>query len=154
MAINEMKALSIAQPWAECIVSKGKNVENRSWNTKFRGYFAIHASASLDSDRFEVCKDECRIALNPDDVPFGAVVGFAELVEVITEDEVSRDTKKWFGGEYGFVLKNVIKLKKPIPAKGALSFWKVNGALLKACMKQLSSMQIKKMEKNLLSNER
>ena len=26
--IKELKALSIAQPWAECIVSKGKNIES------------------------------------------------------------------------------------------------------------------------------
>lgn len=147
----ELRALSIAQPWAECIVSKGKNVENRSWNTKFRGYFAIHASQSKSADRFEYCRSEMGIRLNPSDLEFGCIVGFAELVDVITEDEITRETKKWFGGEYGFVLKNVIRLKNPVPAKGSLSFWKLRGRALTAALRELSSAQTKKIEGNPLS---
>ena len=57
-SVKSLRALSIAQPWANCIVSKGKNVENRSWNTKFRGYFAIHASQKKDLDRFAYCQEK------------------------------------------------------------------------------------------------
>ena len=149
--IKELRALSIAQPWAECIVSKGKNVENRSWNTKFRGYFAIHASQSKSADRFEYCASELGLRFDQSKLAFGCIVGFAELVEVITEDEVTRNTKKWFGGEYGFVLKNIIRLKNPVLVKGSLSFWKLNGRALSAALKELSSAQIKKIEKNPLS---
>jgi hypothetical protein len=41
-----VKVLSIRQPWAWAILEAGKRVENRSWNTKFRGEFLIHVSAS------------------------------------------------------------------------------------------------------------
>ncbi|MDX6480321.1 MAG: hypothetical protein QOG85_831 [Gaiellaceae bacterium] len=40
-----MKALSLRQPWAWAVIHGGKRVENRVWNTKFRGSFLIHASA-------------------------------------------------------------------------------------------------------------
>lgn len=40
-----MKALSIKQPWASLIVHGIKDIENRSWRTKFRGRIYIHASA-------------------------------------------------------------------------------------------------------------
>lgn len=48
-----MKALSIQQPWAWLIVNGYKDVENRDWNTKFRGRFYVHGmqmrSASVNS---------------------------------------------------------------------------------------------------------
>ncbi len=150
--IKELKALSICQPWAECIVSKGKNVENRSWDTRYRGFFAIHASKAYNPKRFGYLKDY-RIKLERDDVSYGAIVGFAELVETISDDEVTRGTQRWFQGDVGFVLKNVIRLKKPIPVKGALSFWKLSGRELKAALNQLSAAQKKKISKNPLQKK-
>jgi ASCH domain-containing protein len=38
-----MPALSIRQPWAWAICAGCKDVENRSWNTKHRGPFVVHA---------------------------------------------------------------------------------------------------------------
>lgn len=40
-----MKALSIKQPWASLIAHGIKDIENRTWKTKFRGTIYIHASA-------------------------------------------------------------------------------------------------------------
>ena len=148
--IKEMRAFSIAQPWAECIVSFGKNVENRTWNTKMRGFFAIHASASIDKDRFEDCFEEYGIRHDPADLDYGALVGFAELVEVIKAKDVSRKTKKWFEGDYGFVLENVIRLKEPVQIKGSLGFWKLRGEVLNACIGQLSKKYLKKIESSKL----
>lgn len=148
-SIKMIKVLSVCQPWAECIVAKGKNVENRSWNTKKRGYFAIHASAAKDLERFQWLKDY-RLKLDPDDLPYGAIVGFVCLDDVVTKKTLSRNTKKWFAGDYGFVLSGVIKLKKPVPAKGALGFWKLKGIPLKKALSQLSANQIKKIEKHAL----
>lgn len=39
-----MKALSIKQPWASLIASGIKDIENRTWKTKYRGRIYIHAS--------------------------------------------------------------------------------------------------------------
>lgn len=39
------KAISIKQPWAYLICAGIKDVENRTWATKFRGRVYIHASA-------------------------------------------------------------------------------------------------------------
>jgi hypothetical protein len=137
LKIKEMRALSIAQPWAHCIIRKGKNVENRNWTTRYRGTIAIHASLSRSKDRFYWCEKDYGIKLDPDELSYGAIVGFAEIVDVITKKDLTTKTKKWFGGKYGFVLKNIVTLKKPIPIKGALGFWKLKGRKLKKCLKQL-----------------
>jgi hypothetical protein len=39
-----MKALSIRQPYATLVCAGVKDVENRSWSTKYRGRLLIHAS--------------------------------------------------------------------------------------------------------------
>ena len=44
------KGLSIIQPWAAAIAFAGKDIENRSWRTHYRGPLAIHASGKLWKD--------------------------------------------------------------------------------------------------------
>ena len=150
--IKEMRALSVIQPWATAIISKGKNIENRQWNTKLRGYFAIHASQKKDLNGFKYLLDEYSVRLNPDETPYGSIVGLAEIIDVITKKDVTKNTKKWFEGEYGFVLKNIIILKKPVSTKGALGFWKLKGKILHAVLEQLSPAQIKNIAANILGN--
>ncbi len=42
-----MMALSIRPAWAWAIIHGGKDVENRSTRTSFRGRFLVHASLAL-----------------------------------------------------------------------------------------------------------
>lgn len=45
-----MKAISINQPWAWCIVNGYKPIENRDWATQFRGTVLIHAGKKFKED--------------------------------------------------------------------------------------------------------
>ena len=90
-----MKILSIRQPWAYLITQGSKDIENRSWPTKYRGQFLVHASLRLDK---KACLDH---GLDPSKLQTGGVVGIAEIA-----DCVQRHRSKWFEGPYGFVLKN------------------------------------------------
>jgi hypothetical protein len=40
-------ALSIRQPWASLILLAGKDIENRTWETRLRGPILIHAAISM-----------------------------------------------------------------------------------------------------------
>lgn len=102
-----MKALSIRQPWCHRILFEGKDVENRSWPTRFRGPVLIHASKSVA----ELEREERDI------YPRGGIVGHAVIV-----DCVSSMDSDWFFGPYGFVLANVRPLPL-IPCTGALGFF-------------------------------
>jgi len=120
-----MKVLSLKQPWAELILLGKKKIEIRKWNTKFRGKFLIHASKIPDEKSLKKFGFE--------KLPFGFIVGEAELVDVKdyrnkkAEFEKDRDlhlaTSEW--GVFGFVLKNIKRIDK-IPAKGKLNFWNFN----------------------------
>jgi len=116
-----MKALSLKQPYAELILQGRKTIELRKWNTKFRGEFFIHASKSIDKEAMK--------KFNFSELPIGAILGKAELIEVkkySNEIEHQADKDKHLAsaiwGNYGFVLKNPIRIT-PIDCKGALGFW-------------------------------
>jgi hypothetical protein len=42
-----MKAITVRQPWAWAIINAGKDIENRTWNTNFRGRVAIRAGMGM-----------------------------------------------------------------------------------------------------------
>lgn len=52
-----MKTISVRQPYATLIVAGVKDVENRSWNTEYRGRVLIHASKNY-GDVFELSELE------------------------------------------------------------------------------------------------
>ena len=138
---RKMTALCVAQPWAFCIFKKGKNVENRKRSLKKRGTIAIYVSANIKKSRFLECRDECGIDLKPDKMVYGAIIGFVDIVEVIRKKDVVKNTREWFAGPYGYVLKNAIYFKKPVfvrPPNGAVIFWHLRGPELKKCLKQIS----------------
>lgn len=120
-----MKALSLKQPFAELILQKRKVIELRTWNTKFRGEFLIHASKNPDKNAME------RFGFT--NLPVGCIVGKASLVNVKkynNEEEHNKDidlhlaSKSW--GNYGFILDKVERLEVPIECKGRLNFWEFN----------------------------
>ena len=127
-----MMALSIRQPWAWLILHGGKDVENRTWRTNFRGPVLIHAGATMTRADYEAAVLFCAASSLPRDGSHlffptfdelkeqrGGIVGSVEIV-----DCVSFSRSPWFTGDFGFVLKN----PKPLPfmpCKGALNFFEV-----------------------------
>ncbi len=120
-----IKALSIRQPFADKIIFHGKDIENRTWRTKFRGTVAIHAGMKFD-EFVDLSDKEKKKAVR------GAIIGIVDVV-----DCVDKHKSKWFNGPIGFVLKNPRPLKKPIPCKGKLGFWKVPAKIEKEIRRQL-----------------
>jgi len=125
---NEMKCLSIKQPYADLIVSGKKSIELRTWNTKFRGEFLIHASKKID-------KEACDINnIDSDSLAIGAILGKANLYDVKfykNKNSFSRDRSKHLASsnyadhKYGFLLKNAKRFRKPIVKPGKLGFFNV-----------------------------
>lgn len=122
-----MKALSIKQPWAWCIINAYKGVENRSWNTKHRGEFYIHAGKSFDMEGYRWIKRTFPNIPLPKIEEFerGGIVGKAKIINTVHISEsrlLTSDDKPWFVGDYGFILDSPKKLKFT-PLKGRLGFF-------------------------------
>lgn len=118
---ENMKALSLKQPFAELILQGRKRIELRKWNTHFRGDFLIHSSKA--SDKMAMKK------FGFSNLPCGFILGKVKLVEVKkykNKKEHEKDknlhlaSSSW--GDYGFVLENPVRIEK-ISAKGSLNFW-------------------------------
>ncbi|HEY3434284.1 MAG TPA: ASCH domain-containing protein [Solirubrobacterales bacterium] len=135
-----MKALSIRQPWAWLIVRPDlidaearaqawrdrqiKDVENRNWNTRFRGVFLVHASNGMSKAEYAFAHQyaaERGVALPvPEQLQRGGVIGRVTLDEVAGESCAS----PWFMGRYGFLLRDASPLRFT-PMKGRLGFFEV-----------------------------
>lgn len=115
-------ALSIKQPWADLILFRGKDIENRSW--RLPGWMKdqrilIHAGKKPDLDApLRYC---AALAPNPE-LRTGAILGEVTIVDCVTESE-----SEWFLGPYGFVLADPKPWEKPLPCRGQLGFFKVEG---------------------------
>jgi hypothetical protein len=120
-----VKALSIRQPWAWLIAHGHKDIENRSWRTRFRGRVLIHAGATMTQADYLACtlfiadmRTDWRLpACDVLRKECGGIVGEAAIVDCVTAS-----ASPWFVGEYGFVVRDA----RPMPVracKGALSFF-------------------------------
>ncbi len=138
-----MKALSIKQPWAWAICNLPepfkKDIENRTWDTNFRGEFLVHAGKDFDATGY---LRMCRYlkSLNYEgEIPQmkefikGAIVGKANLVDTVKAHE-----SIWFeGGEsinpeiIGYVVEEGTAFKEPIEYKGQLRFFNVPDEIVK-----------------------
>ena len=123
-----MKCLSICQPFAELIIQNKKTIELRTWNTKIRGEFLVHAPIKIRKEAYEKLKINEKLTT-------GAIIGKVELVDVKKYEslkEIKIDKKKHFGSTtsqkriYGFILKNAKPFRIPIPWKGQLGFFDVD----------------------------
>lgn len=132
-----MKALTIRQPWASLVAHGIKDVENRSWSTRFRGKFLIHSAkvfdtnAKLTKKQVEECVNKGVLKRNDDgswdwliDFPRGVILGECELADIKPPAINSDDESIWKEDiAFGLVIKNAKLLEKPIPANGSLGFW-------------------------------
>ena len=120
MSFNHLKALSVLQPWAWLLSNAIKDVENRSWFTRFRGDFLIHAGKKWgpeQRDDLQFVRTQFPDIVLPDSFDLGGIVGKACLI-----DCVDRSSSPWFFGKYGFVVSDAIALPFT-PCKGALQFF-------------------------------
>ncbi|VWD49752.1 hypothetical protein BLA17378_08633 [Burkholderia aenigmatica] len=127
-----MKALSIRQPWAWLIVQGFKDIENRTWPTRFRGRVLIHASKGMTKAEYEdvddylvlSADDDARMLELPDrgDLLRGGIVGVATITDCVLP--AHRKSPWHMEGQFGFQLADA----KPVPfveCKGALGFFDV-----------------------------
>ena len=119
-----MKAITICQPWAYAICYRGKDVENRTWYTSYRGSLAIHAGKSRVWFTGEALNDGSPEPGQSSCV-FGAIVAHCELVDCIRPKALPGNV--WAEGPWCFVLEDVRVLDVPVPYKGAQGLWDVFG---------------------------
>ena len=98
-----MKAITLTQPWATLVAIGAKQIETRSWATRYRGPLAIHAAAGLGPVGGRrglvrvLCGSPFQNTLGPiygygvmniDAMPRGAIVARCELVDCVPSEKI------------------------------------------------------------------
>ncbi len=149
-----MKAASIKQPWASLIAHGIKDIENRTWATKFRGTIYIHTSGkpSFNNLTLNLSHDQIdQIVLNgsfpldarDEKYPKSAIIGTVDIVDCVinhpsiwaekTEGITDCNTREFIPNRnkkpiYNWVLANPVLFEEPIlNVKGKLSLWEFDG---------------------------
>ena len=147
-----MKTITVKQPWAWLIIEGVKDIENRTWPTKFRGRVLIHAAAKpwtwqsllkyLTPAMKSVFDKGGASRTWLDCLTKGKIIGSVEIVDCVINhpsvwaeksqlSENADDGWLYFDHPtYNWVLANPIKFPEPIPAKGKLSFWEFDEKLI------------------------
>jgi hypothetical protein len=105
--VGLIKALSIKQPYPHHIFHDGKDVENRDWPTRGRGWVIVHAGKKTDGPTPKSLGD----------LPRGGIVGMMRITDCVENMD-----SRWFFGRYGFVIGESFPLPF-IPCKGQLGFF-------------------------------
>lgn len=134
-----MKALSGRQPWWWAILHAGKRIENRVWNTSYRGPILLHAAKGcttaeyVEALRWMLAAGVLKTTLgvpSSREMQRGGIVGRARIVDVMPPhrpellypDGVDR---RWhMRDQFGFVLADVEPLPF-VPLKGSLGLFNV-----------------------------
>ena len=132
---NNMKCLSVQQPWASAICTGVKDVENRTWQTKNApGRILIHASAKKVPKDFDAMNLDPEmistmanlrlfgIMLEYEDMPLSAIIGY---VDVTGFDSDNNNDSPWAGANCThWHLENAYLFDEPIKdVKGKLGLF-------------------------------
>lgn len=131
-----MKAITIQQPWAHLVIygyadpftgrREIKNVENRTWESSYRGPLLIHAG--VGKDHIDAIRDFPGLTIP--DLRFGACLGIVEMFGCVRPGDTGPNSLRWEQGPWCHQYRNPRTFPTPIPWKGALGLWNVPDELL------------------------
>lgn len=155
-----MLALTLTQPFAECVARRGKRMENRSWpppDDVVGTHVAIHAGAAWPSPRTFMWMVEHAMpaehrrwayGLQRGDLPLGAVVAVARVASwTRTPRAVPEEQRPWAQVDWqrgfaravgwcGWLLDDVVALRSPVPCRGRQRLWELPTAVALAVGRQ------------------
>lgn len=130
-----MKVISVRQPWAWLIIFKLKDIENRTWATKFRGRILIHAAKGMTRREYETVEANLLWHTDPiielppyEELARGGIIGSVEITDCVSESN-----SEWFGGPYGFVLRDPRPMEF-LPWTGRLGIFEIPDAALPSAL--------------------
>lgn len=146
---RQLRVLTLHQPYATLMAYNLKQNETRSWDTKYRGFVAIHAAATIPhyaelmirrEGKFQNALQECGINSEAE-LPLGVVlaVGCLNSITPTGQYQISKHNREYTFGDYSpgrFVwhFNDMRRLATPIPARGYQRLWTPDEALHAAIM--------------------
>lgn len=144
--MDQLRALSVRQPWAHAIVHHGKDIENRTRRFGHRGWTFIHASAGVTDDdwaRAHGFTEANRLPFpDPGECQFGSIIGIAYITGSVCAAD-PRSSSPWWMGPYGLVIDRAHPLP-PVPCKGTVAplFWRPPADVLERLRPSLEALDL------------
>lgn len=133
-----MKGLTLWPPRA-WLVPDPKGIETRGWDTKYRGWLAVHVSKEYPREgrafgRHPAVAEALPRVLEEtgwEELPRGAIVAVVRLVGVIPTDLFRPPTRETLWGDYSpgryaWIFDNGRRLRQPIDCRGRQGLWDVD----------------------------
>lgn len=144
--MSEIRGLSVRPPWSWAITWAGKDIENRTWGTTYRGLVAVHASLKIERDALMATPAAIRKYLtaqrdmDPRLAVTGAIVAVAELADCHDGAREQGECSDWaLRWQWHWRLVNVRPLRTPVPCKGSLGLWRLPPDVEAAVRAQMES---------------
>lgn len=152
-----MQAVTFRQPWAAAVAHFGKDVDNRSWKTSYRGLLAVHVGTRRPAGRdmaelAELIATRAGVATSQvlDAAVAGtSVIAVASLADVCAATREHGDGRCVCGvwaqpGAFHLRLADVRPLAEPVPVTGAAggqTLWALPYGVEKAIRAQLAALR-------------
>ena len=129
--MDEWPTLTVRQPWAWAIARAGKDIENRSRVTRYRGPILIHAAKAIPDFTeiddllalLDLAADGPAQALELEqfekEAAYGAIMASAKVADCVVAS-----ASPWFVGPFGWVLTDVRPIEYPIRRRGRLGLFR------------------------------
>lgn len=132
-----VRAVSVARPWAGLIVRSGKDVENRTWPTSYRGRLVIHASQRWDAHATDLAT-AAGLPSAAREHPCG-YLGTVDLVGVHHARQCRGGCSLWAEPDsWHWVLLHPHALPAPLPGPGRLGLFTPPAAVTDAILTNLT----------------
>lgn len=148
--MDEVRVLTVRQPWAGAIIWHGKDRENRPKPMRYRGLVAVHAGLHVpDSGDFLAVRDMAARSPEWNDArrARGVILGLVRVTgchfasdcrKAVRRDGEPRYCTWWATGEQWHIeVTDPVALAEPVPCKGKLGLWRLPADVEKAVRDQL-----------------
>ena len=132
---DDMKAISVKQPWAAAIETAQKTIETRTWATKYRGPLLIVSSLKPDKAILESLKEDGMDFSVPGMLIYGSAIAMVNLMDCrpMTKEDEDEAMCEIYPNAFSWVLKDIVQIK-PFPVKGKLGIYEVPCSALGALL--------------------
>ncbi|NEE25346.1 hypothetical protein G3M53_07665 [Streptomyces sp. SID7982] len=138
---EHFRGITIRQPWATCIASGPKRIENRPRHWSWRGWLLLHAGLQIDRAALDL--PPVARTVQGRDLPTGAVIGVARLSGCHHDPAGAPPCDTWAEpGCWHLELTDVHELVRPVPARGQLGPWRPTDELVARVRQQLPRLPL------------
>ncbi|WP_331757241.1 hypothetical protein OH810_30730 (plasmid) [Streptomyces albidoflavus] len=138
---EHFRGITIRQPWATCIASGPKRIENRPRHWSWRGWLLLHAGLQIDRAALDL--PPVARTIEGRDLPTGAVIGVARLSGCHRDEAGVPPCDTWAEpGCWHLELTDVHELARPVPGRGLLGPWRPTEELVARVRQQLPGLPL------------